>query len=272
MTVAYLRLVRPANAIIAGLVVLVGAWLAGWPDWPLAIIASLSGALLIAWANVDNDILDSETDRVAHPERPVAKGAIGHRKAWVFSWFLLIPSMALAAFLPPLSILVFLAAMVITASYNRVLKRFPVISNIAVSLAAALGFLFGGFLGRGISGPLWAFVLAFGYHLAREAVKSLQDMGADRVSGRRTIPVAWGERTGLVLATAFACLMMAVTPLPFIFGHLGILYLATVLVLVDGVWIGLMAYLWARRNYGVVSLVAKIDMLAALLALVLGKA
>lgn len=262
---------RPLNTLIAGLVVLTGAWLAGWPDWPLTIIASLSGALLIAWANVDNDILDSETDRVAHPERPVANGGIDPRKAWIFSWFLLIPAMALAAFLPPLSILVFLAAMLITASYNRVLKRLPLVSNLAVSLAAALGFLFGGFLGRGISGPGWAFVLAFCYHIAREAVKSLQDMDADRVSGRRTIPVAWGERAGLVLATVFACLMVALTPLPFIFGHLGIFYLVTVLVLVDGVWIWLIVYLWVRRNYGVVSLVAKIDMLAALLALVLGR-
>ncbi len=267
---AYLRLVRPLNAGIAGLVVLNGAWLAGLTCWPLAIVATLSGALLIAWANVDNDILDTETDRGAHPDRPIPQARISPERARLFSWFLIIPAMALAAFLPPLSILVFLSAMFLTALYNRVLKRFPVISNLAVSLAAALGFLFGGFTGKGMAGPGWAFMLALLYHMARETIKSLEDMGADRASGRRTIPVAWGERAGLTFATVFACLMMAATPLPFILGHLGIFYLLTVLILVDGVWIGLIIYLWARRNYGAVSVIAKADMLAALLALALG--
>lgn len=252
------------------MVVLTGAWLAGWPDWPTGIIAVLSGALLIAWANVDNDILDSDTDRAAHPERPIPQARISLERARLFSWFLLIPAMALAAFLPPLSILVFLSAMLLTALYNRVLKRFPVVSNLAVSLAAALGFLFGGFTGKDLTGPGWAFLLALLYHMARETIKSLEDMGADRASGRRTVPVAWGEKTGLILATVFACLMVAATPLPFVLGHLGIFYLLTVLVLVDGVWIGLVIYLWARRNYGVVSVIAKADMLAALLALALG--
>lgn len=267
---AYLRLARPLNAGIAGLVVLTGAWLAGWVSWPLAIFASLSGALLIAWANVDNDILDANTDRAAHPDRPIPGGRVSPERARLFSWFLLIPAMAITAFLPPLSILVFLSAMLLTALYNRVLKRFPVVSNLAVSLAAALGFLFGGFTGKSMTGPGWAFLLALLYHMARETIKSLEDMGADRASGRRTIPVAWGEKAGLVLTTVFACLMMAATPLPFILGHLGIFYLLTVLILVDGVWIGLIIYLWARKSYGMVSFIAKADMLAALLALALG--
>ncbi|MGB9590193.1 MAG: geranylgeranylglycerol-phosphate geranylgeranyltransferase [Candidatus Hydrothermia bacterium] len=268
---AYLRLARPLNAIIAGLVVLTGAWLSGWTSWLLAILATMSGALLIAWANVDNDIFDAWTDRTAHPERPVAKGEIDPKKAWIFSWFLLIPAMALAAFLPPICILVFLTAMVLTALYNRVLKRFPLISNMAVSIAAALGFLFGGFLGRDIVGPMWAFLLAFLYHMAREAVKSLEDMDADRSSGRNTVPVAWGEKAGLILASIFACLIIAATPLPFIMGHLGFGYLVAVIALVDATWICLIVYLWLRRNYRVVSTITKADMLAALLALFLGR-
>ncbi len=256
----YIRLARPLNAGIAGLVVLTGAWLSGSLDWPLAIVASVSGALLIAWANADNDILDAETDRAAHPERPIPQGRISPERARVFSWFLLIPAMALAAFLPPFSILVF-----------RTLKRFPVVSNLAVSLAAALGFLYGGFTGRSITGPLWASFLALFYHMARESFKSLEDMQADRVSGRRTVPVAWGEKAGMIIATAFACLMIVATTLPFILGYFGIFYLIAVLVLVDGVWIGLVAYMWIKRNYGAVSVAAKLDMLAALLALVLGR-
>ena len=267
----YLRLARPLNAVIAGLVVLTGAWLAGWPGCPMAIIASLSGALLIAWANVDNDILDSETDLLAHPERPIPKGEINLQNARVFSWFLVIPAMALAAFLPPPCIMVFLASALITACYNRILKGLTLISNIAVSLAAALGFLFGGFLGGDLRAALWAFLLAFSYHMAREAVKSLEDMAGDRASGRRTVPVAWGERAGLILATVFACIMMGITPLPFLFGHLGIGYLIAVIALVDCVWIALIPYLWLRRDYRAVSLVAKLDMLPALGALVLGK-
>jgi geranylgeranylglycerol-phosphate geranylgeranyltransferase len=267
----YLMLARPFNAIIAGLVVITGAWLSGWPGWAQAILAGVSGALLIAWANVDNDILDSETDLLAHPNRPIPKGQVSPEKARAFSWFLLIPAMALAAFLPPPSITVFLVAMLLTALYNRLLKRFPIISNLSVSLAAAMGFLFGGFLGKDIRGAIWGFVLAFTYHTAREAVKSLEDMAGDRASGRKTIPVAWGERAGLILATAFACVMMGITPLPFLFGHLGIGYLIAVALLVDCVWVGLLLYLWLRKDYGTVALIAKLDMLPALVALVLGK-
>ncbi|MEO0141215.1 MAG: geranylgeranylglycerol-phosphate geranylgeranyltransferase [candidate division WOR-3 bacterium] len=268
---AYIRLARPINAGIAGLVVLVGAWLAGWPGWQIATIASVSGALLIAWANVDNDILDLETDRLAHPDRPIPKGEVRPEMARNFSWFLLIPGMALSAFLPPVCTIVFLSAMILTTAYNRLLKRIPLVSNTAVSTAAALGFLFGGFTGKNTGGPLWAFLLAFLFHMAREGVKSLEDASADKVSGRRTVPVLWGERAGLILTTVSACLMIGLTPLPFISGHLGLGYLIAVVLLVDGVWAGLLIYLWARRNYGLVSKIAKADMLAALVALVLGK-
>ena len=268
---AYWRLLRPLNALIAGLVAVTGAFIAGATDWLRVILAGFCGAFLIGWANIDNDLADIVADRASHPARPLARGQVPEQRARMVSWLLLIPAMAIACFLPPASILAFLAILGLVALYNRHLKNLPLVSNATVALAAALGFPFGGFLGPDLAPALWACLLAFFFHLAREMLKSLEDADGDRAAGRKTIPVIHGPVAGLTLATVFAALLVAVSPLPFLVGALGPAYLVIVVIFVDAAWVGLLAYAWARRRYGIASTLAKMDMLAALAALAAGR-
>src|SRR5687767_9580328 len=72
----WLTLLRWRNALLAGAGVLAGAWWgAGRVTLGVALVTAAAFALT-AVANAANDIADIEIDRVAHPERPLASGAV----------------------------------------------------------------------------------------------------------------------------------------------------------------------------------------------------
>jgi decaprenyl-phosphate phosphoribosyltransferase len=101
---ALLRLARPRQWA-KGVFVLVGPLYGaaeGKPvDWPSVLLAVVAFGLAASGSYVVNDIRDREADR-AHPrkrERPIASGAVGIGRAWVFAGVLLAASAAACAVL-----------------------------------------------------------------------------------------------------------------------------------------------------------------------------
>ena len=78
---ALAEIARWPNALIAAAGVLVGAWWAR-PVLPGAapLWAALAAVALTVYANAFNDRYDIEIDRVAHPERPLPRGAVNERQ------------------------------------------------------------------------------------------------------------------------------------------------------------------------------------------------
>src|SRR3990170_4197622 len=76
---AYLKVVRLIICLCAGLMALEGYWLSIhrfdlW-SWP-SVLAALAVGSGLAFANVLNDILDREADKLNHPHRPIASGKV----------------------------------------------------------------------------------------------------------------------------------------------------------------------------------------------------
>ena len=72
-----LALVRWENALLSVAGVVLGAWWAtGRPNEPETVVMAGVAILLTAFANADNDVRDYESDRVAHPERPLPAGRL----------------------------------------------------------------------------------------------------------------------------------------------------------------------------------------------------
>jgi len=71
---ALIKIVRPGNALMTGAAVLLGSWLARSAA-PLVSLFLLVAAAMsaVGFGNVINDIVDIETDRVSHPDRPLPK-------------------------------------------------------------------------------------------------------------------------------------------------------------------------------------------------------
>lgn len=208
---AIASLVRWPNALIAALGVAMGAWWAGGriDDWHVlsAIVAALA---LAAFANATNDIHDLEIDRVAHPERPLPRGDVSVRVAWIVAAGAALAALAAATLARPVLGLLTIAVLAAMFFYSGTFKRYGLPGNLLVAVIASLPFLYGGWA-AGRPRPALALVaLAVPLHLAREIAKDLDDVGGD-AGARSTLPVAHGAtvaRVALVLALLAFCAML----------------------------------------------------------------
>ena len=221
---------RPLNALIAAAVVAVGSWLGGY--WgPRTLAASAAGFFLTLWANIHNDLEDLELDRRAHPGRPLPSGRLSPRAAGWLSLGFLILSFALAALTNPPAWALFTGAALLVYSYNTALKRIPFWGNLAVALASAAGFAFGGLLGPNVGRALWASLFALLLHLARELVKDAEDAEADK-GFRVSLPILWPKGRVLALLSFYLAALALAAPLPWLLGHYSWRYAAVALPLV----------------------------------------
>ena len=205
---AVLELVRWPNALMAALGVLLGAAWAGGVE-PATWLAVLSALALTAVANAVNDVYDVEIDRVAHPDRPLPRGAISPSGARAVAGASAVIAVVAATLADPalgaLSLLV-AAAML---WYSARLKRRGLPGNVLAALLASLPFLYGAWsVGRAERG-LALVGLAVPLHFAREVAKDLDDAHADAAT-RRTLPLSAGAGVARLTVLAASVLFAAV--------------------------------------------------------------
>jgi geranylgeranylglycerol-phosphate geranylgeranyltransferase len=141
---AVLALVRWENALLAVAGVILGAWwVTGRPNQPETIVMAAVAVLLTAFANADNDVLDVDIDRVAHPERPLPSGALSVRVARVIVGIAASAALVLAALLGAGQTLASVLVIAVMTLYNRGLKAHGIPGNIIVAVVASLPFVFG---------------------------------------------------------------------------------------------------------------------------------
>jgi geranylgeranylglycerol-phosphate geranylgeranyltransferase len=274
---AWLRLFRPWNAVIAGAAV----WL-GWaslrlrPEWELAFWGSLSMLLMVAAGNAHNDTLDVETDRVNRPRRPLAAGHITVLSARWLAFSLYAASILAAWFGSPIHMVLaaLMAAMLWT--YNRFLKGLPLSGNIVISLLCGLAVYFVEFpllidfptrAHDSLPAALFAFLVTF----AREVVKDAEDIAGDRAAGMRTFAVSAGTGAARKLAFGTVVVLLLLLPVPLMaFGyHWG--YAAVIVLLAGPVLVPLLGELArTEANFARAQKLLKVLMLAGMLALLLG--
>jgi len=95
---AYIRLIRPLNGLIAFISVILGAFLSSGSINPVnkVIVASFVISLLLSAGNALNDYCDVVSDKINKPSRPIPSGSIQRRSALVFSALLFIVSIGLS--------------------------------------------------------------------------------------------------------------------------------------------------------------------------------
>ncbi len=200
---ARLRLLRPGNALMAALGVLAGMYLVDpspSQDW---IAAPAAAFLITAFGNVLNDVRDVELDKIAHPERPLASGALDANQARLFAGLLLTFGLWEAYVVGTPTLLFALANTGLLLAYEFGLKSRGLLGNIAVASLVASTFAFGAVAtgaGPASWGLLWALIAtAWLTNLARELLKDVEDLAADHTT-RRTFPMAAGAPVTLVVA------------------------------------------------------------------------
>jgi len=271
----YVSLLRPRNCIMAVLSVIIVALVAAELDVSGIPCVEVMVAALVVFSfmgagNTLNDVLDRDIDRQNHPERPIPSGLVRPRNAAAFSGVLFGFSVVLGLWLSVWCMAIILLNLAIMLAYEFKAKAMGFLGNMMISWLTASLFLFGGlavisqFPGI-METVLFMFLLSFFATLGREIAKDIQDMGGD--IGRKTLPMQVGRgKAGHLAAIAF---MMAVgfSPMPYIFGAFGFLYLLTVMladaIFIYGAWL-------ISRNPEKASGTAKLGMSASLAAFLLG--
>jgi geranylgeranylglycerol-phosphate geranylgeranyltransferase len=230
-----LELTRPINAVAAGALTLIGAYVAGVSGsgiatQPVAAAAAvLATVLATAAGNVINDYFDREIDRVNAPNRPIPRGAVSPRGALWFSALLFLGATGAALLLPVLAIAIAAVNLLALIAYTEVFKGLPGVGNLLVAYLGGSTFLFGGVaVGGDIATVATLAALAALSTFTREVIKDVEDVAGDREEGLNTLPIAVGERRALLIGTAALVAAVAASPAPYFLGTFGVVYLAAV--------------------------------------------
>ncbi len=274
-TVAFLKLTRPQNNLIAALSVLVGALVAGevkyW--WDVAF-ACISAFFISGGGNCLNDYFDVQIDRINKPFRPLPRGEISKISALWLSAFLFLAGLVLSVFIRPLSVMIATAAIISLISYGSTLKRKLLWGNFTVSFVSALAFIYGGITAKDFRLSLIPAVFAFLFHMGREIIKDLQDIKGDLSVNVASLPIRYGIRFSLGFTTLIFSFLILLTSLPYLFDIFSLIYLIMVILGVDLVLFYVLWSMWkdtSTPNLGRLSTILKIDMFLGLAAIYVGK-
>jgi geranylgeranylglycerol-phosphate geranylgeranyltransferase len=228
------------NILLASIATPVGALLAlgdfsSMTEYPEVIFATTSVLFFMGAGNAMNDLRDIEIDRIAHPNRPLARDALSEKEAkrLTISLALLSLGSLVACSLMmdgertyTLSIYGIVALLMLSYDSFFELKNKGLIGNISISLLVGAVTLYGASSVGELTNPLIWYVsgVVFFVNLAREIVKDCQDLDADSET-RITLPMKIGLENSRMVAyviTLFGIVMLYIPYWqgPFEFGQL----------------------------------------------------
>lgn len=296
MVVGYLKLMRPGNCAMTALSVIVGAVLVTkfGAFYSINTYIALVAAFIIAGAgNAINDYVDFDADKVNRPYRPIPSGKVRQNSALGFSLLMFIIGIAMAYFISAAALAIAVVNSFLLIAYSMYLKERMLIGNASVSYLVGSGFLFGGAAMGDVLLPSVMFFLSAFANMAREIAKDLEDIKGDRLMFLKkavskvksklahrfnmdlsgNVKLRYRPRVLSVIAAVCLVIAIAVSPIPFMVGMLGYVYLA-LLVPTDLLFL-YSIFLFSRhgkkkRECARISRTIKTGMMFGLLAFLLG--
>ncbi|MCK9630135.1 MAG: geranylgeranylglycerol-phosphate geranylgeranyltransferase [Methanoregula sp.] len=213
----FLNIIRPANAVMAGVAAVVAYLIATGTLVLAALLLFIVVVLITAAGNVINDYFDAEIDAVNRADRPIPSGQVSRNAALRYAVLLFAAGIVVSLFTNPICAGIALFNSFLLALYAARFKSMPVVGNVVVAYLSASMFLFGGaFAGTG--GLISLLPLAFMTFLAmmaRELLKDAEDVEGDAVGGASTLPIRIGVKKTAYCAFVFVLLSSIASIVPF---------------------------------------------------------
>jgi geranylgeranylglycerol-phosphate geranylgeranyltransferase len=269
------ELMRYKNCTMAGLAGAIGAVIAygtvsGDLFWmPLLFITIF---LITGAGNAINDYFDAGIDAINRPERPIPSGRLKKGSVYKISIALFACGITVAFFIGSTHIPFFIAIInsLLLFLYAFSFKRKVFVGNFSVAYLTGSTFLFGGaaYGLKGIEATSVLFFLSMLATLAREIVKTIEDIEGDKKDGAVTLPIRIGEQPSAYIASMIGFLAILLSPAPYIMGLFNEYYLLVV-GLADIIFLYAI-YLILKKNPSVSSKYFKVGMFFALIAFIAG--
>ncbi|AEF96558.1 UbiA family prenyltransferase [Methanotorris igneus] len=227
----YLELMRVKNCITASFGAFIGGLIASNFNFGylfVLILAFLVVFFICGFGNVVNDIYDVEIDKLNKPHRPLPSNKISIKNAWRFAWLLLIFGLVLSFF----NVLCFIIALINSVMlylYAKKYKRNKIIGNFIVAYLTGSVFLFGGVAVNNMPIVTILFLCAMFATWCREIIKDFEDIDGDMKEGVVSLPIKYGKKS-LYIAAMFIIVAVALSPLPYIMGIFGEIYLILIIL------------------------------------------
>jgi len=215
----FLKLLRPANGVVAAAAVTAGALAAAGPAaFGDALLLKLAIACGTAFAfigagNSLNDYFDREIDKKAHPNRPLPSGKMAPATAVRVSavCFALALAGSLWISLPTFFLVLTSAAAMV--AYELRLKAAGLPGNFVIGYLSGVTFFYGGLVAGKPQATAVLALLAVLATVGREVAKDIEDMAADE--GRATLPQRVGADRAKQASIVATLAAVALSPLPF---------------------------------------------------------
>lgn len=294
MLLALIKMTRPVNIVIAMVTLVIGYYLLGQMPthengitWVSLILQAFGFAFAIAFANIQNDIWDLDSDRLNRPERPLVSGKVSI-KAAKSAWIVMMTLTLICGIAESLlqrasfvSAIFFLILVVLLRTYNKILKHIPLLKNMTVAFLCATPLILCLFYPTGFKetedfslelsdkiGLLYpAMLFAFLLTTAREIYKDLEDETGDLKAGIMTFPLIAGAPTARRLAGFICIFCWAILPLPVVQGYYPTLFLIITGAIFTPTILSILIFAH-KRNYRRAQKLVKVAMFAGLIALV----
>ena len=262
------------NVLITFVSIPVACWISGGTSlpWFVILFAGSTGALVAAGANAINDVFDIDIDRINRPDRPLPCGALTQYEAKRMWLIVSAAAFGINLFLNSAALLVAVFSIALLYFYSARLKRTVFFGNLVIGLMTGMAFIYGGVVAGSIKRGIVPAIFAFLVNLARELLKDVEDMEGDRIEDAITLPVKYGIKPPLMLATASLLLLILATITAscvtlYSFAFLYIVLVADCLISVSIIMMWLDHSSTAMRR---VSTILKISMIVGLLSIIAG--
>lgn len=267
---AWLKILRPVNGVMGIVATIISGFIGvgfALPSHAYAILSASAAVFLVtSGGNIVNDLVDVETDRKNHPDRPLVTGTISKGAARTVFLACFALAVVISGLLVSLiALLVVLLAEAFLVLYEFRTKKLGLIGNAMISILVGLIFVFGGIAVNSVNKMLILFVMASLANLSREIIKDIEDIEGD--VDRITFPKRHGKKAAATVASAAVLVAVSFSYLPFYLGIFTFYYLIIVAVS-DALFIA--SAVTIIRNPSISQQISKVAMIVGLLSFAVG--
>ncbi|MFA5381557.1 MAG: UbiA family prenyltransferase [Candidatus Micrarchaeia archaeon] len=225
--IEFLKLVRIEHSIMLVIAVLIAQIivLGSFPSLDYNLYLSLIAPFFIGMAAFAlNDYLDIESDKINKKlDRPLTKGVFSKEFVIIFCLTAYLIGIIASSFVDswPIPFVIATGFAFLSLLYNYKLKDIALLGNIYIAFTMAIPFIYGNYIYSSELNftILILFIVAFFVGLAREIIKTIEDIEGDKKARKSdTLPMKIGIKKSIYLASVFYILFICLTPLPFIYG------------------------------------------------------
>ncbi len=215
----YLEIMRPVNAVMTGVAIIIGAIITGGNqvlgDWISLTLAFLTGFSLSGAAMAINDYYDREIDAINEPERAIPSGRISPQSAVIFTGVLSLIGLGSSFLISTGALAVAVFAWIVMMVYSIKGKKLGFIGNLMVSFSVTLPFIYGGIMTGSLASSLPFSGIASLANTGREITKGIVDVEGDKKEGVNTVAVVQGEPSAARIASLFfvAAVLVSIYPI-----------------------------------------------------------